>query len=108
MITHDEKGYLYDRLDSVIAALTDIVQEMSKWATETPINNNEGNIMNVQESNSTMYEGHAISVKPSFDGKSMKYQWILKDTRNSFVVMQHDTLDEAKATIDQYVEGELI
>jgi hypothetical protein len=54
------------------------------------------------------YEGHEIRYTSGFDGKSMKYRWILKDTRNSFVVMQHDTLDEAKATIDQYVEGELI
>jgi hypothetical protein len=55
-----------------------------------------------------MYEGHAISVKPSFDGKSMKYQWILKDTRRSFIVMQHDTIEEAFAMIDLHVEGELI
>ena len=55
-----------------------------------------------------MYEGHEISFKSSFDGKSMKYQWILHDTLMSFIIMQHDTIEEAFATIDQYVEGELI
>jgi hypothetical protein len=56
----------------------------------------------------TMHEGHEIRYTTGFDNKSMKYRWILNDTSRSFIVMQHDTLEEAKATIDQYVEGELI
>lgn len=56
----------------------------------------------------TIHEGHEIRYTSGFDGKSMKYRWILNDTSRSFIVMQHDTLEEAKATIDQYVEGELI
>jgi|688.fasta_scaffold54307_4 hypothetical protein len=37
MITHDEKAYLHDRINSVMKLLFDIVQEMEKWETESPI-----------------------------------------------------------------------
>ena len=56
----------------------------------------------------TIYEGHEIRYTSGFDGKSMKYRWILKDTPRSFIVMQHDTIEEAFAMIDLHVEGELI
>ena len=38
MITHDEKAYLHDRIDQVIKLLFQIVNEMSKWETEMPLN----------------------------------------------------------------------
>lgn len=55
-----------------------------------------------------IYNGHEITYRPSFDGDGMKYQWILRDTPRSFVVMQHATIDEAFATIDKFENGELI
>jgi hypothetical protein len=41
MITHDEKAYLHDRINSVMKLLFDIVQEMEKWETEFPIEEEE-------------------------------------------------------------------
>lgn len=36
MATHDEKAYLYDRLDSAMVLLTEIANEIAKWKTEEP------------------------------------------------------------------------
>ena len=36
MITHDQKAYLHDRMNSVMRLLFEIVEEMGKWETETP------------------------------------------------------------------------
>ena len=58
--------------------------------------------------NTTIHEGHEIRYTTGFDNKSMKYRWILNDTSKSFIVMQHDTIEEAFAMIDLHVEGELI
>ena len=55
-----------------------------------------------------IYEGHKITYSPTFMGDGMKWQWMLKDTPRSFIVMQHDTIEEAFAMIDLHVEGELI
>jgi len=55
-----------------------------------------------------IYEGHKITYSPTFMCDGMKYQWMLKDTSTSFIVMQHDTIEEAFATIDLHVKGELI
>jgi len=52
-----------------------------------------------------VYEGHKITYKPSFMGDGMKWQWILRDTPRSFVVMQHATIEEAFAMIDKYEQG---
>jgi len=38
MITHDEKAYLNDRINQVMELLFEIVQEMSRWETELPLN----------------------------------------------------------------------
>lgn len=55
-----------------------------------------------------IYNGHEIKYLPSFNGDGMKYQWILRDTARSFIVMQHETIDEAFAMIDKFENGELI
>lgn len=34
MATHDEKAYLYCRLNLIMELLVDVVQEISKWETE--------------------------------------------------------------------------
>jgi len=52
-----------------------------------------------------VYEGHKITYKPTFMGDGMAYQWILRDTPRSFVVMQHATIEEAFAMIDKYEQG---
>lgn len=36
MITHDQKAYLNCRLNRIMELLVEVVQEMSKWETETP------------------------------------------------------------------------
>jgi hypothetical protein len=41
MITHDEKAYLYDRLNSIMAAITEIAREMAKWPTDTSAHDDE-------------------------------------------------------------------
>jgi hypothetical protein len=43
MITHDEKAFLHCRIDSIMRVLAEIVDEMSKWQTETTTTTNEGN-----------------------------------------------------------------
>ena len=35
-ITHDAKSYLYDRIDSIMEELRQIVLEMAKWETSHP------------------------------------------------------------------------
>jgi len=52
-----------------------------------------------------VYEGHKITYAPSFNGEGMAYQWMLRDTPRSFVVMQHATIEEAFAMIDKYEHG---
>jgi hypothetical protein len=34
MATHDEKAYLYCRLNTIMKAITEIAEEISKWETE--------------------------------------------------------------------------
>lgn len=36
MATHDEKAYLHCRINLVMELLVEVVQEISKWETETP------------------------------------------------------------------------
>ena len=36
MITHEEKAYLYCRLNLIMELLVEVVQEMGKWETEIP------------------------------------------------------------------------
>lgn len=55
----------------------------------------------------TEHEGHEIRYTSGFDGKSMKFRWIDIDQQGHVLVSEHDTLEEAKATIDQFVEGEV-
>lgn len=43
MITHDEKAYLHCRINLVMELLLEIVQEMEKWETESPSEEEEVN-----------------------------------------------------------------
>lgn len=66
---------------------------------------NEDKVSIAHDRNPIVYEGHEITYKPTFMGDGMAYQWILRDTPRSFVVMQHATIEEAFAMIDKYEQG---